>query len=392
MNKNYSYDVSSSNVENKNLNKIDNSITLFTLLKWTSISILFLYILSLHSSYIEKKNKQEIYKLCKEKHNLPKIFIALLNDGGDDALNDCLFNIFENAACPFRINVTVYKVMSGKYYKNKNNIALSYKSFAEKKSKSGLTFESQISYLNRNEEDDGPYGAILEAFKYNYDNEDYVMTLSDFIHPLLHWDKILCSYSSSHLKSKNVFIISNHNNVNMFSYISGFCKHTRIPLIDLKKCNSKYLKSKSVVSCKFWVSECTFSPSVFWKTIQKPTIKNLHFGSDFLLTCMALQHGFTLIHPHIFITSKKNNAISEWYNEKNFTKDYYKIMINSSFIALREIKNNYKKALQILDMEEGKIASSALLGVVNAKNSDEVLFKYGSVADFYYLFNKYQKL
>jgi hypothetical protein len=391
MNKNYDFSVSSSYKETENFNKFENSLTLITLLKWTCISVIFLYILSLHSSYIEKKNKNQIYKFCKEKENLPKIFIALISDGGEEILNNCLFNIFENASCPFRINVTVYKVINEKQFNLKNS-ASSYKLFAEKKSKSGLTFESQISYLNRNEEDGGPYDALIEAYKYNNANEDFVMTLADFIQLSLHWDKILCNYSSKHLKSKTICILSNHNNINAFSYIAGFCKQTKIPLIDLKKCNLQdHQYSGLGTPCKFWMSECTFAPAQFWKNMQAPIIKNLHFGSDFLLTCLALQNGWNLIHPGIKITTKNNYKISIWYDYKNFTKQYYKNMVDSSFEALEEIKKKCKKALQVLDMENGKISSNALLGVVNYKNIDELIFKYGSVADYFYLFKKFQK-
>jgi hypothetical protein len=267
----------------------------------------------------------------------------------------------------------------------------SYKQFAEKKSKSGLTFEAQISYLKRNAIDDGPYGAIMDAFKFNYARENFVMTLCDNIMLQQNWDKILCdNYSKYKPKKKMAYVVTNHDNIHSFSYISGFCKHTRIPLINSKKCISNY--SVPVFS-KFWLRDCTFAPALFWKEIEKPIIKNLHFGTDFFITCLGLAKEWSFVHPDFSITTTKNiSKYSLWYTDSILTKEYFKNLVISSKEAIVELKkNNYIKALQNLGMQDGKISPDSVLGIVHTKNANELISKYGSVADYNYWFQKFQK-
>lgn len=363
--------------------------------KFVIISVfafLTLLCLSAHTKWTHNKIMKQLAINCdKTESSKYRIFVALLSEYGVEQCAECLLHIFDNAFCPNRVTVAVYfnSTINQTHYNSEEDIVHAYKTLAEKKSKIGNTFESQIIIMRRDAFDDGPYGALRDVFEYNYGKEEYVMTLSDIAILHANWDRELLSFYESKPLS-NVALVITPSQKRSFSFFDSF-NAQEMPVISLKKAPES--KKDAILPAKFWLRECTFTSSKFWKDIFKnsPLIKHLYEGTNFLISCLGYKNGWRFVHPNNLVIYDRSNLKvgkqSAWnvqYNNAQVSKAHKTaIQIFSSDLL--------KPVLKIMGIENGIVHSTAFLGIVDELNNEELIHKYGSRADFFYWKSKIEK-
>ena len=242
--------------------------------------------------------------------------------------------------------------------------------------------------MKRDNYDDGPYGALKDLFEYNYLKEDYVMTLSDIAVLHQHWDSELISFYETKPIS-NICLVVTPIQALSFTVFHSF-NSQGMPIISLKKAPES--KKDTILPAKFWVRECTFAPSRFWKDIFKnsPVIKHLHEGTNFIVTCLGYKNNWRFVHPNNLriyerATVKQNSA---WDFKISDKINAFISLANQSAIKVFSCVT-LKPVLKMLNIENGIVHSNAFLGIVDEHNNEELVHKFGSRADYFYWKSKF---
>jgi len=324
-------------------------------LRWLSYIFLVLVVLSIHSHWKKSSNHNLIRTNCKNAKT--SLFVSLIGHHSAQDLSQCLFHLFENAACPTKINVAVYDITGGTALE-------SYKRTSVKYGKLGRHYAENIVVLNRFAVDGGMYGALWDLFSYCYTNEDYVLTLSDNIIMNNNWDLHLIADCTSN----NEAIVGTKNK---FPVVQHF--KNGMPTLTCKTAAQHCLLSK------FWVMNVSFSKARFWKTMKRR--KELHFltdGTEVFMTSEAIHNNWKFKCPQNDIAQINDKKQSIWKAQK---PAHFETSAKNASLLLR---GELKQSLVYLNLNLN-VGSNAIMGIVNENNHDEIIGKYGSIADYEYL-------
>jgi hypothetical protein len=332
------------------------------IVKWCFVSLVVLVLLSLHSKWKYREARKKIKNACRDSKE--SIFVALLGEHSTLSTAQSIFSIYEQAFCPNRVQVAVYELIDDA---DGNAIDL-YRKMAEKNSASGLIFDHQITVMQRYSEDDGPYGALYDLTENYLKQQEYVLTLTDSMQMMRGWDKKLVDIVTR-APEKTALVIT-PNAYPSFSVLSDF--EDGMPILGLRSLN----KIDNVAS-KFWMKECSFSPSSFWRH-RIMRAQHLLGGTDALITTHAIARGWKFMHPckHSIAENLETKVKSLWTPSKR-----------SRDASARARLLFDESSLKILGMNK-EIQKHPLLGIVNDADDDEIIAKYGSRADYMYLASK----
>ena len=315
--------------------------------KSTVACILLLFALSFHTYWKQSKAKKRMVKSCLA--NNDTIFVALLAEHSSLTTAKCIFNLFENAACPRRVRIGLFQL--------EGDAVSEYVKLAEHSSECGISFDSQITVMNRKITDGGPYAALKELMQHCLKDSQFVLTLSDAVQLHKNWDKNMISSVSNN----SVLVIGPSTNPS-FTVLSTF--EGGMPIVGWRS-----LSKIEAVAAKFWTRECSFALSAFWKKM-KWRNEIVDAGSDVLITCDGLSRGWTFHHP-LPLMDFVNVDTSQW---------------TTNFRTPSSIFDNYREQLSQLNMDKSFKLSA--MGIVNEKNEDEIITKYESRAEFLYIASK----
>lgn len=335
-----------------------------SIFKWCCVGLVVLVLLSVHSKWKYSESIKKIKLACKESKET--IFVALVGEHTTLSTAQAIFSIFEQAVCPHRVTVALYELIDDA----DGNAIDVYRRMAEKNSGSGLTFDSQITVMQRYSEDDGPYGALYELLENYLAQQDFVLTLSDSLQMMKGWDKKLIDIV---LRSEDkIALVVTPHGYPSFSVLSDF--EDGMPVIGLRN-----LHRSANVPAKFWMRDCSFAPSSFWRSKhRRPRCPNLISGTDALITAQAISRGWKFMHPckHSIAEILDTKVRSAWTSSKQSRE----ASVKARFLF-------EESALKILGMNKD-IQKHPLLGIVNEQDEDEISIKYGSRADYSYLASK----
>ena len=335
-----------------------------SIVKWCFVGLVVLVLLSLHSKWKYRESRKKIRQACKESKET--IFVALIGEHSTLSTAQTIFSIFEQAACPHRVSVAVYELIDDA----DGNAVDVYKRMAEKNSASGLIFDSQIAVMQRYSDDDGPYGALRDLMENYLAKQDFVMTLSDSIQMMRGWDKKLIDISARN-EEKTAIVVTPHGYPS-FTVLSDF--DDGMPVLGLRS-----LHRTENVAAKFWMRECSFAHSSFWRSLNRDLrCPHLISGTDALITAQAISRGWKFMHPC-------KQSIAETLDTR-----VKSIWTSSKLSREASAKARFlfdEASLKVLGMS-GDIQKHPLLGIVNEHDDDEISAKYGSRADYSYLASK----
>lgn len=318
------------------------------ILQWSVAIVLLLIILSLHSKWKHKSLLKRMNKECLKSNQT--IFVALI--GNSTTAAKSLFHIFESSSCPKRIQVGLYEIID-----DTDDALTQFKKLNEKNSSYSQPFETQVKVMKRLISDRGPYGAIKELMDHNLKDAQYTLVLSDECIMQPGWDANLIQILNN---SRSCLVISPHENPS-FTVLSSF--EENMPVVGWKS-----LHEKSSTEAKFWTRQCSFNHSSFWRKMKWNSNLKLNQGCEVLITCDALSRGWKFMHPHSNImTLQSSSLLFPNVSSKNIFESYFQ---------------------QLLDLNMNEKFKNAALGIVNDKNENEVIIKYGSRAEYFYLANK----
>jgi hypothetical protein len=150
-----------------------------------------------------------------------------------------------------------------------------------------------------------------------------------------------------------------------FGVVSGF--EDSLPIIGYRS-----MTRNATTPAKFWTRECTFSVASFWRKKDYPQLKYMIFGTDVFITCLGMEAGFSFLHPSTKIC---------FYNQVNSTSlwnDSIKQIQSKS--AFDEVQRSLKKLGMFRE-----VSREARMGIVDEKDENEIITKYGSRAEYMYL-------
>ena len=341
-------------------------------MKWTILILFILIILSLHTKWKHFKANREIQKNCSKISQ--KIFVCLMGETSSKNIALTLYNLFENASCPSNIKVALYEIVEDGDGKNL------YILMSKKYSSIGKSFENNIVQLKRFAHDQGPYESIMDTIELELQDESFVCTINDLVHFNKDWDKNLIHQLNNNTNNKLVIV----NNPKTFSYLKSFDKD-QLPIVSLKKSLNE---KKSIQYSKFWTRQFSFCSSKFWKNLKKrENLKHLS-NIDIFLTCEFLIQNymyFIIAEKEIYKLHENNDLNNNLGNNSKWGKSN-KLSFESSKNLLNLLKHDskLKSSLSFLGLLD-KVDALAALGIVNENDAEEIISKYGSIADYKYL-------
>lgn len=307
---------------------------------WSVITLAVLWCLSFHSQWKVKNAIRRMEGRCLKQQET--IFVAIVCRATYTA--SLLMNLYENASCPKRINVSVYEINDG----CENSLA----QYREKvnSSETGLTYEKNIHIMKRDMGDTGLYGALKELMTHGLKNEKFVCTLSECFVAESMWDARLLE----NLAPMTCLVMGSG-----YPYISGFDQD--FPVFSYKESTVK-------TPSRFWTMNASFAPAQFW---QGYSDQYLHAGNatEFLITCEATMKGWKFFHvPMSFDKTLRLSWMPKLLNSKAFKIKFAKLL----------------EAMQVLPT----LSKNSLIGVVDEQDNDEINTKFGSRSEYMYAINK----
>jgi len=297
------------------------------------------------------KCKNKIQTNCRTSKEVILVSVIALNNQSAE----CIYNLFENSDCPSRVYLGIYEI-------SEVNCVEEYKKLALKSSCSGLSYESNVSVYKRFEEDNQTYGAILETIDNFRQKADYVMTTNDGIRLKRGWDTTLLH----ELRDKPQSAITVHS-PKSFSILGGFDEN-EFPFITARE----FINS-NIEKVKFWSHTFSFARFQFWNEIPRSKhLNNLNKGIDIIVSLILTEKKWTFLHTNLIF---EGFSQLHWSFSSKHSSEFAKKMLS-------------KEGLQMLGIYKS-IDSNAILGIVDDKNQDEILSKYGTLADYEYLKRKF---
>jgi len=331
-------------------------------LKWGLLILCALAALSLHTWWKQKKVIKRIKSHCASAQN-DTIFVVLLGECSAKTTAQSLYSIFEKASCPTRVTVGLYEFLDHEDAKTGGALSL-YKSMAQRHGSSGLSYESQVTSMMRLKSDQGPYAAIFEIIQHLLKKEKFVFVFNDSLQLLSGWDSIALNALAQ--KDEKSIIIQHDSS--SFPLLSEFKEG--VPEITFKE-----FYSPDSVQVSFWSRCSSFSSSLLWKDLpnNRNRFKHIIYGVDVLISLESRNLGWTFY-------SSSSPFVTRLTTSKSIFKSHKKRIHED---LDQYLKNKFAKELKEIDLlPPGR---KALMGVCDEQDEQEIVAKYGSIAEFLYL-------